>query len=832
EDGGPFFMTLSGSDPDSGDSVKEFIITDTSNLNGNLFSDALLTQELVLNSTIAADINEEAVIYYRPAENFFGSASFDYAAIDQSNDAEGDSAVVSIELVSVNDEPIATADSVTTNLETAVTFDVFANDSDVESDLATLTLDVTDNVNNGTLAIISGGQVTYTPADEFIGTDVFEYRISDNGKFSNTVTVTIGVNPVLTGNAAPVAVDDSFSTDEDVAATGNVLTNDTDSDGDSLTAQKQSDPSDGSVTLETDGSFTYTPNADFTGTDSFTYTASDGEDQSNTATVTITVNAGDNTSPTVTISAPTDPTEAFVVTVTFSESVTGFTQGDLTVTNGAVTGFEGSGTTYSITVTPTETGPVTLQVPADVAVDGADNGNLASQVVSLDYVDEEASKEESQETISRLLTKRNRITMDYRPNIRRRLQRLDNRLQNDGGISAFGLTYKDGRLPINMPIKQDEMSFSYSMLQSRMKAPAPSLTGRLAVGPFGDVQSGTSHNKRLAHEPGRLSDNHGAYLRRKNDEESAAIHETLFGEDKRHAKAEEKQETYALKSTEADYMALSPEDFNARHRAPAAGEDDRRLDFWVEGTYGGFDIDGAEGTFGVMHVGVDYLYNPNVMVGFSTQIDIVEADVSEYSTSSEGVGFMVGPYATVRMADHLILDGRVSWGQARNELTGSNGMTDEFDSDRWLVSGAVVGKFDLTPDITILPEARLAWYRETAEAYTNGLGVDIASSTVETGTLEFGPTINGSYPVGIDGRFQPFASIKGIWTFAHDLSFDNTFETAPQADTGVRARFDLGFDYTPSVAAGRMISVSGFLDGIGDEDYSVWGGSIRLKQKF
>jgi VCBS repeat-containing protein len=93
-------------------------------------------------------------------------------------------------------------------------------------------------------------------------------------------------------NDAPSAADDGYSTAEDsvltVAAPG-VLGNDTDVDGDTLFAVVVDEPNNGTLTLNADGSFTYTPAANFTGTDSFTYHAGDGALDSNTATVTITV---------------------------------------------------------------------------------------------------------------------------------------------------------------------------------------------------------------------------------------------------------------------------------------------------------------------------------------------------------------------------------------------------------------------------------------------------------------------------------------------------------------------------------------------------------------
>jgi VCBS repeat-containing protein len=96
-------------------------------------------------------------------------------------------------------------------------------------------------------------------------------------------------------NQAPVAVADSgFSTNEDTAlvvTASSVLDNDTDGDSDPLTAIKVIDPSHGSVTLNSDGTFTYTPTANYNGSDSFTYKANDGTADSNTVSVSMTVNA-------------------------------------------------------------------------------------------------------------------------------------------------------------------------------------------------------------------------------------------------------------------------------------------------------------------------------------------------------------------------------------------------------------------------------------------------------------------------------------------------------------------------------------------------------------
>src|SRR5207247_717893 len=117
------------------------------------------------------------------------------------------------------------------------------------------------------------------------------YKANDGIADSSVATVSITVNAV---NHAAVAVNDSYSVNQDstlnVTVPG-VLGNDTDADGNTLTAMKVSDPSHGILTLNATGSFSYTPAAGYPGSDGFTYKANDGSLDSNVATVSITVNA-------------------------------------------------------------------------------------------------------------------------------------------------------------------------------------------------------------------------------------------------------------------------------------------------------------------------------------------------------------------------------------------------------------------------------------------------------------------------------------------------------------------------------------------------------------
>ena len=177
---------------------------------------------------------------------------------------------------------------------------VLANDTDANNDTLIAALNSPpSNAAPGSFTLNPDGSFGYTPKTDFNGTDSYTYHARDGAiadpkaADSNVATVTITVNPV---NDAPKAVNDTYSVNEDNPLTGaSVLANDTDVEHDPLTAVLNTGPTNAqSFTLNTDGTFSYTPNLNFFGTDTFTYHANDGNSinpVSNVATVTINVNA-------------------------------------------------------------------------------------------------------------------------------------------------------------------------------------------------------------------------------------------------------------------------------------------------------------------------------------------------------------------------------------------------------------------------------------------------------------------------------------------------------------------------------------------------------------
>ncbi|MBP7227470.1 MAG: ExeM/NucH family extracellular endonuclease [Longilinea sp.] len=181
----------------------------------------------------------------------------------------------------LNTAPVASDDSITTDEDTAYDGQLLATDINPSD---ALTFAKASDPSHGTVIVANDGAFTYTPAASYYGTDSFTFAVSDGNGGSDTGTVTITVTSV---NDAPVANDLTVSTAEDTALSGTVTASD--ADGDPLTFAKASDPAHGTVTVASNGAFTYTPAADYFGTDSFTFTVSDGNGGSDTGTVTITV---------------------------------------------------------------------------------------------------------------------------------------------------------------------------------------------------------------------------------------------------------------------------------------------------------------------------------------------------------------------------------------------------------------------------------------------------------------------------------------------------------------------------------------------------------------
>jgi CSLREA domain-containing protein len=196
-----------------------------------------------------------------------------------------------------NQQPVALADSYATNEDTVLVVGqpgVLSNDTDPDSDAITASL--VSQPLHGVLTLNPNGSFSYTPDANYHGPDSFSYRASDGALSSPGTVVSLTVHSV---NDAPIALANTYSTDRDtplIISQPGVLGNDTDADTDPLTAILVSGPAHGVLSLNANGSFSYTPSPVYTGPDSFSYRAGDGASLSATAHVALTVQ-GQNSAP-------------------------------------------------------------------------------------------------------------------------------------------------------------------------------------------------------------------------------------------------------------------------------------------------------------------------------------------------------------------------------------------------------------------------------------------------------------------------------------------------------------------------------------------------------
>ncbi len=262
------------------------------------------------NGTAVLDTGA-GTITFAPDADYHGPASFEYTVSDGT---ATDSGTVNLTINSVNDGPVAQDDTGVATQDAPLLIDVatlLGNDTDTESD--TLSITAVANPLNG-LVSLDGDSITFTPDAGHSGPASFEYTLSD-GTDTDTGSVNITVNNV---NDSPVAVDDVDSGLEDASIVINVadlLINDTDADGDTLSITAVSSSVNGGAVLDTGaGTITFTPDADYHGPASFAYTVSDGTD-SGTGTVNLTINSVNDAPVAVDDSATTLKDTALVINV-------------------------------------------------------------------------------------------------------------------------------------------------------------------------------------------------------------------------------------------------------------------------------------------------------------------------------------------------------------------------------------------------------------------------------------------------------------------------------------------------------------------------------------
>lgn len=277
-----------------------FVMDEDNSMNGDLFigdsdpdGNNLMLQATPVKAPAKGTVklNADGTFIYTPALNFNGTDRFIYRICDDGTPSLCSQDTVTIIIAPFNDAPIAKADTYVTDEDAPASGNVLNNDSDIENDALSVNSALIITPSKGSVKLNADGTFVYTPNPDANGTDSFTYQVCDNGipTLCSQATVTIAINPM---NDAPVAVNDEVDVYEDTPAIIPVLANDTDVDGPNLTSQVKTNPQFGKVTANNDGSFTYTPEKEYHGTDSFIYQVCDQGTPTLCAEAMVTIRIG------------------------------------------------------------------------------------------------------------------------------------------------------------------------------------------------------------------------------------------------------------------------------------------------------------------------------------------------------------------------------------------------------------------------------------------------------------------------------------------------------------------------------------------------------------
>ena len=318
------------------------------------------------------------------------------AADDNINDAftvsvtdnEGDTTTDTLDIRITDTAPVAVDDSgVTVTEDTPFDGDVSGNDT-LGADASTYSVEAAGEPSNGSVLMNTDGTYTYTPDANFNGSDSFTYTITDADGDTSTATVSITVDAV----ADLIAEDDILEVDEDSGTTSaSVAGNDSTTSGGTLSFALDTDVTNGTLVFNADGSYDYTPDANYNGSDSFTYIVTDpASGESSTQTVGITVNPVNDPPVAVDDEITILEDETFTSTIDLDANDTDIDGDDLTVSPGVFTTTLGGEITIasdgSYTYVPPEkvSGVDTVDYTVLDGNGGSDTGTLTINITEVD----------------------------------------------------------------------------------------------------------------------------------------------------------------------------------------------------------------------------------------------------------------------------------------------------------------------------------------------------------------------------------------------------------------------------------------------------------------
>ncbi len=490
----------------------------------------------------------------------------------------------------------------------------------------------------------------------------------------------------------------------------------------------------------------------------------------------------DMTRPTVALSSSTTTavgTTPFTVTATFSEDVTGFSDilSDVTVTNGTTTSItQDTPSTYTIKITPDGTGEVTIRVPEDAAVDGAQNGNLPSSPASVAQADSEAPS----------------VTVSGAPT-------------NFSGTTPFTL---------DVTFNEDVSGFD-------------DIAGDLTV--TNGAATSITQNTPAQYTVEITPDNSG----------DVTIQVPAGAAEDTASNGSTVSNAVTVSSTRVEITQKAISDFMASRANALASNQAGLTHFLRDRSCNAFNANASEGggsasgcisssnswaalaaswsdntSYTLLTLGAHQTITPDLLIGGMLQLDSMRQEAN----SASGDGWLLGPYFVAKSATQpLFFEGRLLYGQTDNTISIGDEV-DNFDTERWLAQLQVSGEIAIE-ETKLNPLFDLSWTSDKQQAYTTTSGQLIPRQKIQLTQLTAGMDFDTPLPAA-SGSLSLNGGLRGIYSSVTNATTD--YE-------GLRARVSAGSTYR--MPAGAMLSMSTFYDGIGT-DYESFGANLNFDFKF
>ena len=392
--------------------------------------------------------------------------------------------------------------------------------------------------------------------------------------------------------------------------------------------------------------------------------------------------------------------------------------------------------------------------------------------------------------IGELLDTRSRSILQHQPNLERRINRLKNKPTHGNGIDGLGFSLKNTKLPFSAHLSKTSFNVHASLSQARVADAPSSFTGNViqtlnAFGVSPEVHNDAPHI---------------------NDEGLTNSFQPIGNG--------------SVVAPNLAYLHNQPN----RLKAPA-----NAADIWLEVQVSQIKRGDSLGRFSTTYLGTDYVLKPDFLVGLSVQRDWISFAGKSTTNTVKGVGWMITPYMTTKLTEHLYADVGIGWGKGQNKMSPFGTYTDSFNSERWLASMAMVGDFSVN-HIKIKPTARLSYFKESTAAYADTLNVAIPSFAVKTGSFEFGPKISSHFVSDNETKYSPFITLNGVWEFSNNNAGLTQNASSNFANKEVHVNIETGVDFL--FKNNSHVGASINYNGIGNDTYKSWGAHISAHQDF